>query len=310
MSTHALVSSFLALSLAQDPRPAVDRPPEAPAAEEFGRPGTSSPAAEEPAQPATDASPEPTAEGPAEAPEAKVETTSEKKAAANVEAPKWKGNGLLVTAGVLGALGLGSNIARIGVVQQACKDVGYDPETDSVTGTNTCQNQGGGLVLLGAGAVGFNLAAIGTAAAGGSLHGAWAAHDTVYRQGRQRASGAQIGVGAGLLAVGVLGYIAVRVGSFADALGARSCGDDYPIDPGASDQANSQFADCFRNRWSGYLAGITATQAAAVAGSGVLAHGVSYSRNVKLYRTVSNHQVRLSPSFTPTWAGLSLSARF
>lgn len=89
----------------------------------------------------------------------------------------------------------------------------------------------------------------------------------------------------------------------------RSCGDRYPVDTSDTDQANSEFAGCVRNTWCGYLAGITATQAATVIGTGMLAHGVSYSRNLKLYRTVLKHQVRLRPSFTPTWAGV-VPARF
>ncbi|MBA3545782.1 MAG: hypothetical protein H0T76_04795 [Nannocystis sp.] len=283
------VASTLALALVQEPAPAAE------------------PAAEAPAETA--------AEGPAEGPtpaavaEASSDKESEKETNA-VAAPKWKGNGLLIASGVLGGLGLASNIGRIAVVQRACKEVEYDPEEGGVQGTAACRDQGVGLVLLASGAVGFNVAAIGTGAAGGSLHGNWAAHDTAIRNGRQRASGAQIGVGAGLLTLGVLGYVAVRVGSFADALGANSCGEKYGVDSMEPDQANSALADCIRNRWSGYLTGIMLTQAAAVAGTGVLAHGVSYSRNLKLYRSVISHQVRLTPTFTPTWAGMSLSARF
>lgn len=267
-----------------------------------------------PAGPSPAATTEPVAEGPADAPATDVEiaanTESDPRETNDVAPPRWKGNGLLIASGVLGGLGLGMNIGRIAIVQKACKEVAYDADEGALNGTATCQNQGVGLIVLGAGAVGFNVAALGTGAAGGSLHGAWAAHDTAIRKGRQRASGAQIGVGAGLLTVGVLGYIAVRVGSFADALGANTCGEKYGVDTMEPDQANSALADCIRNRWSGYLVGIMLTQAAGVAGSGILAHGVSYSRNLKLYRTVTKHQVRLSPNFTPTWAGLSLSARF
>jgi hypothetical protein len=305
------------LALAQDPRPAVDRPPEAPAAEEFGRAG----AATEPAspEPSTTSTPDTTTvEGPAEAPApgAIVEANGEtKKREAKGESkvvppPQWKGNGLLVTAGVLGTLGLGANIARIAVVRGACEDVTYDPMTGALNGTGNCRNQGGGLVVLGGSALGLNLAALGTAAAGSSLRGTWAAHDTAYRQGRRRASGAQIGVGAGLLAAGVIGYAVVRVVSFADVLGARSCQDRYPIDNNETDQANSEFANCVRNSWSGYLAGITVTQSASIVGAGLLAHGASYRRNLKFYRAVTDHQVRLAPTFAPTFAGAALTARF
>jgi len=263
--------------------------------------------------PSPEATDDAVAEGPVEGPTTTVDPPGEASAERRpsvVAPPRWKGNGLLIASGVLGGIGLGANIGRIAVVQRACRELEYDADSEALGGTAACRDQGVGLVVLASGAVGFNLAAIGTGAAGGSLRGSWAAHDAVVRDGRPRASGAQIGVGAGLLTVGVLGYVAVRVGSFADALGANTCGERHPLDVMDADQANSALADCIRNRWSGFLVGIMLTQAAAVAGSGVLAHGVSYSRNQKLYRAVTSHALRLSPSFTPTWAGLSLGGRF
>jgi len=308
MSSSVAIACTLSLALVQDPRPPVDRPPEAAAAQEFERAGAEPPADTTP--PASDTTVEGPAEGPVSDAEVAANSDSDRAETNAVAPPKWKGNGLLITSGVLGAIGLGANIGRIAVVQRLCKEVAYDPDSDAIAGTDRCQNEGAGLVLLGAGAVAFNVAAIGTGAAGGSLHGSWAAHDTAVRNGRLRAAGAQIGVGAGLLAIGVLGYVAVRVASFADALGASTCGDRHPVDPMASDQANSELTNCVRNRWSGYLGGIAATQAAAVAGTGILAHGVSYSRNLKLYRTITSHQVDLRPIFAPTWAGVGVSARF
>ena len=276
MLPSVAVACTLALALAQDPQP--------------------------PVEPSPAVSTDTVAEGPALA----SEPMSDTRETSAIAPPKWRGDGLLIASGVLGGLGLASNIGRIALVQQACKQVDYDVAEEELEGTAKCRDQGVGLILLTPAALAFNVAALGTGATGGSLHGSWAAHDTAIRNGRRRARGAQIGVGAGLLTLGVLGYVAVRAGSFADGLGVESCNDKYPI---GSRQVDA-LADCIRHRWSGYLVGIMLTQAAAVAGGGILAHGVSYSRNLKLYRTLTNHQVRLSPSFTPTWAGLSLSARF
>lgn len=226
-----------------------------------------------------------------------------------VPPPHWRGTGLLISGGVLGGLALAANIARIAVVRNACDDIVYDPTT-RLSGSGLCRDGGRAVVVLGGAAFGLNLAALGTLGAGASLRGSWAAHDTNYRTGRRAASGAQIGVGAGLLAAGVVGYVVVRVMSFTDALGAVRCGDRYPVDGMATDQTDSARAGCIRDRWSGYLIGITAAQAVGVGGSGLLAHGASYRRNLKLYRAVSSHQVRLRPSFAPTFAGAALTGRF
>lgn len=247
-------------------------------------------------------------EGPEPPPRAEVTVVHERDGAPP-PAPQWKGTGLLVSAGVLGTAALGANVARMALVRRVCQGVGYDPDNNEVLGGDGCVSGAAGMAVLGGTALGFNVMAFGAAAGGGSLRGAWNAYGTAYAHQRRRAAGAQLGVGAGLMVAGLVGYAAVRLVSFADLLGANSCGDQYEV-AGGTGSSDSAFAECVRRRYTGYLAGITATQAASVIGVGLLAHGASYRRNYKFYKAVATHRMRLQPSFAPTWAGLAFTGQF
>lgn len=262
-----------------------------------------------PVDPDVDAGARPRVEGPEPAPKTEVDvdvhTTQ-----GTPPGPQWKGTGLLVTAGVLGAVGLGANIARIALVRRVCEGVRYDPVSMQVNGGDGCFSGAVGMGVLGGSALGFNMIAFGAAAGGGSLRGTWNAYGTAYAGKRTRAAGAQIGVGAGLMGVGLLGYAAVRIFSFVDFLGANSCGERHSVEGTGGSPGDSAFAECVRGRYQGYLAGITASQAMSVIGVGMLAHGASYRRNLRFYRAVSAHALRVQPNLAPTWAGLSLTGRF
>lgn len=225
-------------------------------------------------------------------------------------APQWRGRGLLITGGLLGGLGLATNIVRIGMAQGLCKDITYDFKTVHTAGFDSCLNGTGALLMLSPAALALNVTSFGLVAGGSSVHGRWAAYETVHEEARRRRGGVQLGIGAGIMAAAVAGYVVTRVMSFADVFGAETCFAGYPSDPQDEARSNLALAGCVRTRWSGYLAGIAATQSASILGVGLLAHGAGYLRHARLYRKARVQQVRLQPAFSPTWAGVSLTGRF
>jgi len=231
-------------------------------------------------------------------------------------APQWQGKGLLVSGGVLGSLGLITNIVRIGAVQGLCKDLTYDTDgamlhdDGTLRGVESCVQGSTSLLVLGPTALSLNATAFGLIAGGGAVHGRWAAYEAVHEEGRRRRGGVQLGLGIVFTTAAVAGYVATRVASIADVFGAQTCLAAYPADPADRSLANAALADCVRSRWTGYLAGITASQTAGLLGVGLLAHGAGYLRHARLYRKARAHAVRLRPTFTSTMAGMTLTGRF
>jgi hypothetical protein len=250
----------------------------------------------------------PQVEGPAPAPARSLDSYLHADTAP--AAPERKGTGLLVTGGILGGLGVIANVTRIGMAQGLCRDISYDYKTATFAGAQSCLNGTGALIALSPTALGLNLAAFGLIAGGASTRGRWRAYETVHEGADRRRAGLQIGIGAGIMTAAIVGYAVTRVMSFADVLGAQTCLGRYPDDPADSAQANGDLARCIHTRWSGYLAGITATQTASLLGVGLLAHGAGYHRGARLYRRALAHQIRLRPNLTATWAGVSLTGRF
>ncbi|MCY0994884.1 hypothetical protein OV203_47595 [Nannocystis sp. ILAH1] len=207
----------------------------------------------------------------------------------------------MATAGVFGALGLGANMGRIITVKRGCSDVGGDPAD--------CLGDAVSLAALGPVALISNLFAFGFAGGAGGTHGRHAAYQTAYAGGRERLGRLHAGLGAGLMTLGILGYIGVRVGSLVDVFGASSCDRKYPYDE-ASGMSDPDYGQCVRGRWAGYLSGIMLTQATGIVGVGLLAHGASYNRKLRRYRRAIGEHTRLTPSFSPTFAGVSLVGRF
>ncbi|PCC67283.1 hypothetical protein SAMN02745121_07070 [Nannocystis exedens] len=265
------------------------------------------------AQPAAPAS---QPEGPAPAPAA--DTTSAPTSARPPE-PRWRGTGLLATAGVLGGIGFGANLGRVIAASRLCRDLGYDNETQSVSGIDQCIFGSTALGVLAPIGLFSNTAAFAFAAGGGSMHGRWAAHRTAFSGDRKQNAGLQIGLGAGLMTAGILTYLGVRIASFADALGFATCNERNPIvdmtggDLGGPEVVEGNvpgFRQCMGRRMSGYLAGIGIGQTLGVVGVGLLTHGASYNRNLKLMRYITRNQLRLQPNLSWGYAGLSLSGRF
>lgn len=267
LAAAALASSLLAAPVPEPP----------PAAEPAADP-TADPAATEPA----------TAEPP---PSVDPATTAPAPAQAGPPPPRHRGLGLIITAGVVGGLGLGANLGRIGIIQAGCKAQATAGES-----INDCLRNLTGYFVLSIAAPFVNGAATGLAGAAGSTAGRYQAWNSAYGDKRERVAGAYIGSGAGLLGVGLILYLATRIKLFTDLYGAVGC------------EAKMDFSDaCVRGRWSGWLAGITLGQSMVVTGTGLLSFGVSYSSTRPYYRTA---RMRVDPILAPTWTGLSLRGEF
>jgi hypothetical protein len=135
--------------------------------------------------------------------------------------PRFRGTGLAITAGVFGALGLGANIGRIAAGSRLCRGLGYDESLGAVVGGEECLAGSTTLAILGPVALASNMLAFGFSAGAGAQHGRWAAHRTAFAGAREQRSGVQIGVGAGVMAAGIITYLAVRIASYASAATSR-----------------------------------------------------------------------------------------
>ncbi|MDC0722633.1 hypothetical protein [Nannocystis bainbridge] len=204
------------------------------------------------------------------------------------------GLGLLVSAGVAGGLGLTAHVWRIAILRRGCGEQHVFPELN-ITVTNCIDES---LRYLGFSAVApvFNFAALGLAAGGGTVRGRFAAWNRARHDRRQRIGPAYMGGGAGLLALGLAMYVGSRVALWRDAFGAETCR-----------QNGTLTMDCVRDRWSTWLVLTAAGQSLAIAGAGLLAYGVSYSRGSRLSRL---GELRLHPGVTPRFIGLTLTGQF
>jgi hypothetical protein len=250
-----------------------------------------------PAEPASAEAAAPN-EGTAEGPEPGPTPAPVTVPASSPRPPRFRGIGLMATAGVFGALGLGANIGRIVTVSTGCKDTAGDPQG--------CLTNAVSLVALSPVALIGNITAFGLAGGAGSTHGRYLAHRTAFAGGREPRAGLQIGLGAGLMTLGIVGYLGTRVGSFIDGFGAVSCLEKHPLDE--SGGLPPEYGGCLRGKWGGYLAGIMISQSAGIVGVGLLSHGATYRRKLRRFRERTD--ARLVPSLSPTYAGLSLSGRF
>ncbi|MCY1058178.1 hypothetical protein [Nannocystis sp. SCPEA4] len=263
------------------------------------------------------ASPAPAPEGPAPAPatDSAASLTVPAPASARPPEPRWRGTGLLATAGVFGGIGLGANLGRVIVASRLCRGATYDPESQDYSAINDCAFGGAALGILAPIGLLSNTAAFAFAAGGSSMRGRWDAHRTAFAGERQQRAGLQIGLGAGLLTAGIITYLGVRIGSFADVLGFATCNDRHPVIDMTGGELGDDgnipgFTQCMGRRMSGYLAGIGIGQTMSVVGVGLLTHGAVYNRNLKLMHYITRNQLRLQPTLSFNYAGLTLSGRF
>lgn len=243
--------------------------------------------AQEPGAPVAEPVPEPVAEGPAAAPAAPAPAP----AVAAPAAPKFRGIGLAIGAGITGGVGFAMHMSRIAIVQTACTASG-----DVGQSVQNCVGDLGSYLALSAVAPLFNIAAIGLAGGAGSIAGRYETWKTAYGGGRPKVGPAYVGVGAGLFAAGFIAYLATRVMLWRDVYGTVGCAAKGDI----SD-------DCVRGRWSGWLAGIGLSQASMVVGTGLLSFGTSY---IRYKNRPTALRMSVDPILAPTYAGLGLRGRF
>ena len=257
-------------------------------------------------------------EGPAPATDSVASLSAPAPASVRPPEPRWRGTGLLATAGVLGGIGFGANLGRVIVASRLCRDLSFDSESQEVGAFNDCAFGSAALGILAPVGLLSNTAAFAFAAGGGARHGQWAAHRTAFAGDRQQNARLQIGLGAGLMTVGIVTYLGVRIASFADVLGFATCNERHPlidmtggdIGPEVAEGNIPGFRQCMGQRMGGYLAGIGIGQTMSVVGVGLLTHGAVYNRNLKLMRYITHNQIRLQPTLSFNYAGLTLSGRF
>jgi hypothetical protein len=257
-------------------------------------------------------------EGPAPAP-ALAPASAPAPGASRPPEPRWRGTGLIAAAGVFGGIGFAANLGRVITASRLCQQLRFDAETQSVAGINECAFGSAALGVLAPIALFSNITAFGLSAGAGVNRGRWAAHSTAFAGARQQNSNLQIGLGAGIMAAGIITYIGARIGSYADLLGFDSCNERYPLvdvtaenEPSADSVRGNipEFRKCMGRSMAGYLAGIGIGQTMGVVGVGLLTHGVTYRRNLKLMQYITRNQIRLAPTLSFNYAGLSLSGRF
>ena len=197
-----------------------------------------------------------------------------------------KGLGLIIAGAAAGGVGLLANVGRIAIINSTCANAPQNPEGQVSCGVNRL----GGYVLFTALAPLSNVAGAVLLGIGGAKRGTWEAHQMAHAGRQERSGVGALAAGAALLGTGVVGYVAVRGYAFADLNGVVTCFDD---------------ASCLVRRWSIYLAGIEATQAMAVAGSGLLGYGIGVRKGRMSYPRVS-----AAPVLAPTYAGFGVQGRF
>lgn len=239
-----------------------------------------------------------------------LDEASSRAAVSRTDGTVRRGGGLLAAGALLGGLGLAANLTRVGLSRKLCSGVSYDPTTWMLSGAELCLVDTRTLQLLAPSALAINIAAFGLLAAGGRVHGRWSAQWDPDPRRLPRRGAVRIGVGAAIMAAGLIGYGVARVISYTDMLGYKTCSARHEFAADDPDLANSPLVHCLRERYTDYLIGISLTQAASVIGVGVLSQGASFRRHSRALDVASRHQLRLRPVLSPVWAGLTLTGKF
>lgn len=196
---------------------------------------------------------------------------SEMLTAQDVPIPRKTGIGLMATSGALAVLGFGLMGLRMSIIKNKCT---ISLSDDEVTVEEIRELIGAGIgceaargtavaVFLVEGTA--NMGNWAVASAAGALRGKYdAARDIA--DGRQRKDIAWIAAGAGVLAAGAIGRVAVAVDQIQRPPVTR-CEDEQSVD---------EFFDCFRRRSYIHYGGQQLTSSAMAVGAGMLAYGLSY----------------------------------
>ena len=266
-------------------------PDEAPAADT--EPAPTDPATA-PADPATDPT---VAPAPAPAPAGTPGTAAGGTGIVQKPAPEpgnKKGLGLMIAAGGVGAIAWGATAATAGLLSNSCaKGATVDNAGDTFGKCVTKATSILGLIVLKWLA---NDATYGLAPAAGLVRGRWEASDYVYSGNHDRKGTMLAAIGGGALGAGIIGKV-VLWGLLPNTL---RC----PVDLG--------YGPCVRRRWVGYIIGQQVMSSTIAAGAGLLAFGVYYGKERKARERLffRPDQVRIVPSMSPQFSGMSLAGRF
>jgi len=208
-----------------------------------------------------------------------------------------KGIGLIAAAGAVGGLAIFAGVGRMVIISDACAS-GSEIVTDAEASITNCVTSAKNLLSLTVLEWLANSTAYGLAPAAGLVRGHYDASSYVYSGSPDRKGLLLAGIGGGLLGAGVI----AKVGLWASVLSGKRfiC----PVD--------TNYGKCVRRNFVGYFGGVQLASSAITAGAGLLAYGVVYNRDrvAKERLFFRPEQVKLSPSLTRNFAGLSLTGRF
>ena len=239
-----------------------------------------------------------------------------------VPIPPRKGTGLLISAGILGALGWGMMGYRIGIMKSSCRppelddnpDLTVDDFTGTVDATLGCASAEV-LAFLGwslqatAGAVNYGLAP-----AGGARRGKYEAAMFVEHGRPARKHKVWIGVGAGLLAAGLIGRLTVAAVRWDGMLNYERSTLGRCI-PNGNARVDDVF-NCYATRRQLHFFGQQFTSSMISAGGGMLAFGLANRKWKKRYHREYKEdrpekvKLGLSPQVGLTYTGIQAELKF
>ncbi|MBX7080321.1 MAG: hypothetical protein K1X88_14085 [Nannocystaceae bacterium] len=230
------------------------------------------------------------------------------KPSANAKPTYRKGTGLIIGASITGGLGWVLGLTRMAFVKK-CADAiqAADNAEKGFGAASTCFTKAGlGNLLLLPFQYTLNAATWGLAPAAGAVRGRYDGVEHAWSGKRSRKAGAFIGVGAGVLALGVIGRIvaAAMVGAPFKKLSS----DALLADP---EGAVEDFSRAYRLR----LFGVQLSSASIALGAGLLAFGAAYRKNYEsqskfLQQVRIMPDVQIDPRVGLGSAGLAISGRF
>ncbi len=213
-------------------------------------------------------------------------------------APPPMGNtgiGLIVAAGAVGGVAIVSGVGRMVIISKSCATTtGLVSDTEGSIGS--CLRSAGSFIGLTVLEWTANAASYGLAPAAGVTRARYDGSNYMF-SGRPDHNGAMLaGIGGGLLGLGVL----TKVGLWATLTSRFTC------------NADAEYGKCVRRRFTAYFGAQQLGSSAIAAGAGLLAYGIVYrkDRAAKERLYFRPEQVRLGPSFSRQFTGLSLSGRF
>jgi hypothetical protein len=204
------------------------------------------------------------------------------------EEPRFKGTGLLVSTGLVGAASLGVTIGRSVLLKKNCP---LDPMSPGA-----CTYDFGSDIGLAASAWSLNFASIGLATGAGVMLGRYHAWKD-DGSGRKRNTAMIQGVGGGLVGLGAVG-LATSI-ALVFVLPARC------VDKEVSSGDPLEGDRCLLRSFPAWTMTNWASFAMIGSGSAMLAYGSAYK-----HRRGKVSAFRISPNAGPTYAGIGMSGRF